>query len=120
MICLGIEPRMFCTRPHKVLRSFCLSAFAFSDVQIIILLSLVCQGDNLLCRTGDADLLLQQQQPFTCTGGLLAAEAVDLLRQFYASGNPNGKTARLLHMHVCLLSDMKSYRSTSYADWAVL
>ena len=30
-------------------------------------------------------------QAFTCTGGLLAAEAIDLLRQFYTSGNPNGK-----------------------------
>lgn len=26
---------------------------------------------------------------YTCTGGILAAEAVELLRQFYALGNPN-------------------------------
>ncbi|KAL0033796.1 hypothetical protein WJX77_005392 [Trebouxia sp. C0004] len=26
---------------------------------------------------------------FACSGGLLAAEAINLLRQFYASGNPN-------------------------------
>ncbi len=28
---------------------------------------------------------------FACSGGLLADEAVSLLRQFYASGNPNGE-----------------------------
>ena len=30
-------------------------------------------------------------QPYTCTGELLAAEAIELLRQFYAAGNPNGR-----------------------------
>ena len=32
---------------------------------------------------------------FSCTGGLLAAEAVEQLRQFYAAGNPNGKARHL-------------------------
>ena len=39
------------------------------------------------CRYTDR----QPSQALSCTGGLLAAEAIELLRQFYAAGNPNGK-----------------------------
>ena len=48
-----------------------------------------CHTFIMCCR--NADLMQQQHQQFTCTGGLLAAEAVDLLRQFRANETLNGE-----------------------------
>ncbi|GMQ02053.1 hypothetical protein CsSME_00048463 [Camellia sinensis var. sinensis] len=31
-----------------------------------------------------------RQKGFKCTGGIMASEAVSLLRSFYEQGNPNG------------------------------
>lgn len=47
-----------------------------------------------VCRSADQP----PSQGFSCTGGLLAAEAVELLRQFYAAGNPNGEASCMLCM----------------------
>lgn len=44
---------------------------------------------NRGCGTCGRNITRSPPQAFTCTGGLLAAEAIDLLRQFYTSGNPN-------------------------------
>jgi hypothetical protein len=34
---------------------------------------------------------LQPNWPFECVGGLMAEQAVDILRQFYVRGNVNGE-----------------------------
>ena len=33
---------------------------------------------------------ISERKGFKCTGGIMAAEAVDLLKSFYEQGNPNG------------------------------
>ena len=43
---------------------------------------------------GGADAERQALKGFACRGGVLAEEAVDLLREFYATGNPNAPEAK--------------------------
>ena len=72
----------FVCAPASISTSLCatVSTFCFST-------AVRCSTQRPVCRCAE------QAPPkgFSCTGGLLAAEAVELLRQFYAAGNPNGK-----------------------------
>lgn len=58
---------------------------------------------QMLCRCSDK----KPSQALSCTGGLLAAEAIELLRQFYAAGNPNGRLAFGAHAMKCLSRHMQ-------------
>ena len=44
-----------------------------------------------LCRQMKDDAASSQPRTFQAEGGLMAAEAIALLQEFYASGNPNGE-----------------------------
>lgn len=54
-------------------------------VQMSLLARALCREVHV-CRSVQAKPL----KTYACTGGLLATEAIALLRQFYAAGNPNG------------------------------
>ncbi len=87
---------------HPLLRSFVsvkmCTAMTADFIQHIRLRGCFSNSKSHACREC-------KHSRFACSGGLLAAEAINLLRQFYASGNPNGEGSQhsyvLRHVQIC-------------------
>ena len=96
MLQVGFSLLLFHPRVHHSVRFYLTNHAPFKSTL----------SAHTVCRYADHPM----SKGFSCTGGLLVAEAVELLRQFYAAGNPNGEARQLVSLGLHCSADNGSLR----------
>ncbi|CAK7345726.1 unnamed protein product [Dovyalis caffra] len=60
---------------------------------------------------------IAQRKDFKCTGGVMAQEAVSLLRSFYEQGNPNAPKPHRPLIEICVTFDLVTMGSSMYTEF---